>query len=73
MKTLTRFKRTIFIILILSFFQSNAQSNNFKSERTKMAIFNIGFNGLVGGFGSLINKKDGDKNLRLLMGFIKAQ
>lgn len=51
----------------------NAQSDNFRSQRTKMAAFNIGINGLFGGVGSVINKKDGDKNFKTFVkGFYKG-
>ncbi len=59
--------------LVFSTFNLKAQSNNFKSERTKIAVFNIGFNGVIGGIGSLINKKDGDKNFNTFInGFYKG-
>lgn len=63
----------IFCFLVIGTFRLNAQSDNFRSERTKMAIFNIGINGLFGGIGSIINKKDGDKNFRTFInGFYKG-
>lgn len=72
METL-RISIIIFSLLIGTSFNLNAQSNNFQSERTKMAVFNIGVNGLFGGIGSLINKKEGDKNFRTFInGFYKG-
>lgn len=63
----------IFCVLVVGLFRLNAQSDNFRSERTKMAIFNVGVNGLFGGIGSLINKKDGGKNFRTFInGFYKG-
>ncbi len=63
----------IFCFLVVGTFRLNAQSDNFRSERTKMAIFNVGVNGLFGGIGSLINKKEGDKNFRTFInGFYKG-
>ncbi|WP_146106967.1 hypothetical protein [Polaribacter porphyrae] len=49
------------------------QSNNFKSDRTKFAAINVGLNGLFGGVGSLINKKDNKTNFKtFLNGFYKG-
>jgi hypothetical protein len=63
----------IFCVLVVGLFRVNAQSDNFRSERTKMAIFNVGVNGLFGGIGSLINKKEGDKNFKTFInGFYKG-
>lgn len=62
-----------FSLLIGNPFNLNAQSDNFQSERTKMAAFNIGINGLFGGIGSLINKKDEETNFKtFLNGFYKG-
>lgn len=68
-----RMRIIIFCFLVAGTFRLNAQSDNFRSERTKMAIYNIGVNGLFGGIGSLINKKDDDKNFRTFInGFYKG-
>ena len=68
-----RIMMIIFCLLAVGTFRSNAQSDNFRSERTKMAVFNVGVNGLFGGIGSLINKKDADKNFRTFInGFYKG-
>jgi hypothetical protein len=51
----------------------NAQENSFKSDRTKFAIVNLGLNGLFGGLGSLINKKDNTSNFKTFTnGFYKG-
>jgi len=60
-------------LLIGTPFNLTAQSNDFQSERTKMAVFNIGINGLVGGIGSLINNKEEKTNFKtFLNGFYKG-
>ena len=62
-----------FSLLIGNSFNLKAQSNNFQSERTKMAAFNIGINGLFGGIGSLINNNDKETNFKtFLNGFYKG-
>lgn len=62
-----------FSLLIGNPFNLKAQSNNFQSERTKMAAFNIGINGLFGGIGSLINNNDKETNFKtFLNGFYKG-
>lgn len=54
-------------------FNLNAQSNDFQSERAKMAVFNIGINGLIGGIGSLINNKEEKTNFKTFInGFYKG-
>jgi len=43
------------LILIMSIFitlDSFAQPSEFKNQRAQLAVFNIGFNGLIGGLGS---------------------
>lgn len=69
-----KISRIVFLsLLIANPFNLNAQSDNFQSERAKMTIFNIGVNGLFGGIGSFINKKDGDKNFKTFInGFYKG-
>jgi hypothetical protein len=63
----------IFSFLIFSTLNVDAQSDNFKSQRTKMALFNVGVNGLFGGIGSLINKKAGEANFKTFInGFYKG-
>lgn len=62
-----------FSLLIGTPFNLNAQSNKFQSERTKMAAFNIGINGLIGGIGSLINNKEEKINFKTFInGFYKG-
>ncbi|MEM9819913.1 MAG: hypothetical protein AAF985_02530 [Bacteroidota bacterium] len=61
------FRRSSIIIcsfLILNVFGLKAQSDGFRAQRTKMALFNVGFNGLFGGIGSLINKKNGEAGFK---------
>jgi hypothetical protein len=73
MKDFKTKKVIICCLLILSTSQISAQSDNFKSDRTELAIFNIGVNALFGGIGSLINKKDNDTNFKTFAnGFYKG-
>lgn len=54
-------KKNRIVLLFLLFgltTSSLTQENSFRSDRTKFALVNIGLNGLFGGIGSLINKKD---------------
>tara|TARA_R110002126_G_scaffold157104_1_gene304604 strand:+ start:32526 stop:33416 length:891 start_codon:yes stop_codon:yes gene_type:complete len=67
-------KSLILLLLLLCITVNiNAQEDNFKSDRTKFAFINIGLNGLFGGIGSLINKKDNTSNFKTFtMGFYKG-
>lgn len=73
MKALKTQKLVIYCLLMLSTFQLTAQSDNFKSQRVRMAAFNIGVNGLLAGIGSLINKKSNENSLKTFCnGFYKG-
>lgn len=54
----------IFIFLNLTI-TSNAQT--FKEQRTTFALTNIGINGLFGGIGALVNKKEGEKPFKVFL------
>lgn len=63
----------VFFLFTLIILRSNAQQNNFKKDRTKFTVINIGLNGLFGGIGSLINKKDNKTNFKTFAnGFYKG-
>ena len=49
-----------FLTLLCVQLPTVAQADNYKDQRANLAIYNIGFNGLIGGIGSLINQR-GDK------------
>lgn len=49
-------KTAILIFLCLVCISSGAQ--DFRKQRVQMTLFNVGFNGLIGGIGSGINKRD---------------
>ncbi|TRX48050.1 hypothetical protein FNH22_29740 [Fulvivirga sp. M361] len=52
-------KNTGFILLlILLSINAQCQSNEFRNQRAQLAVFNIGFNGLIGGVGRLINNEE---------------
>ncbi len=74
--TMTLFKNkpfvlsTLFILLSLNL---NAQTNDFGRQRSQMALYNVGLNGLIGGLGSLINQKDGNADFKTFArGFYKG-
>lgn len=50
-----------------------AQSDEFKRQRIQLAVFNVGFNGLISGMGSLLNSKDDKPSFQtFLRGFYKG-
>ncbi|MEL7146510.1 MAG: hypothetical protein AAFO69_09095 [Bacteroidota bacterium] len=56
----------IYSLVILIFFSltTNAQTSDFKRQRAQLTVFNVGFNGLIGGVGRLINSKGEEVNIR---------
>lgn len=67
--------KELFILILSIFLTTNclAQSIEFRRQRAQLAVFNIGFNGLIGGFGSLINHKDEKASFRVFVkGFYKG-
>ncbi|QLG43974.1 hypothetical protein [Costertonia aggregata] len=72
--TVVRIRKVIVCsFLICSTFHLNAQPDNFKTQRTKMALYNVGVNALFGGVGSLINKKADETNFKTFInGFYKG-
>lgn len=52
--------KNIRILVLLTMFSINAQcqSNEFRNQRAQLMVFNIGFNGLIGGVGRLINNEE---------------
>lgn len=67
-------KKLLLSALLISIaFKSTAQSSEFKTQRAQLAAFNVGFNGLIGGLGSLINHKDDKANFKTFVeGFYKG-
>lgn len=51
-------KSRIAILTVVLCYSSVLFSQSFEKQRIQFTAFNVGFNGLVGGFGSLINKKE---------------
>jgi hypothetical protein len=45
-------------------FDVQSQSNEFRTQRVQLVAFNIGFNGLIGGIGGMINKKGNKSNFQ---------
>lgn len=71
---LFNYKSTLIVLLtILIKLNTFSQTKEFKSDRTKFAVLNVGLNGLFGGFGNLINKKDNKTNFKTFInGFYKG-
>lgn len=58
-------KNTSFILLLILFsVHAQCQSNEFRNQRAQLAVFNIGFNGLIGGVGRLINNEENISNFQ---------
>ena len=57
-------KRYLAIILAVCI-SFSANSQNYKNQRLKYAVFNIGLNALVGGTGALVNKRQNEKALNV--------
>lgn len=51
-------KTGLVVLLIIFSIDAQCQSNEFRNQRAQLAAFNIGFNGLIGGVGRLLNKKE---------------
>lgn len=69
------FKKNLFVFTLLLHLTSisYSQENTLTSDRTKFALVNVGLNGLFGGIGSLINKKDNTSNFKTFTkGFYKG-
>ena len=49
------------LLLLSTTHLSRAQDSDFRRQHTRLALVNVGFNGLVGGLGSAINKPQGDR------------
>ncbi|MEQ9405126.1 MAG: hypothetical protein RIM99_16160 [Cyclobacteriaceae bacterium] len=49
-----------FVLALLLFPNFNSKAQDYKSQRAQMMVFNVGFNGLIGGIGAGINKKDNE-------------
>ncbi len=67
--------KSIVVLLIVSCIslQSHAQNSDFNRQRASFAAFNIGFNGLIGGVGSLINHRGEKPNFNTFLdGFYKG-
>ncbi|MEL6969993.1 MAG: hypothetical protein AAFZ63_08725 [Bacteroidota bacterium] len=63
----------ILLLTTASTIEIHAQSSEFRTQRAQLAMFNIGFNGLIGGVGSLINSKKDKTNFRTFVkGFYKG-
>ena len=61
-------KMTKAILLILSFaLMTNLNAQDFNKQRRKFAFTNIGINGIVGGFGALVNKRKGEKKIKVFL------
>lgn len=58
MSNLSDMKYRIFVFSLLLTYCLSLSSQSFNRQRVQFTAFNVGFNGLVGGVGSLINKKD---------------
>ncbi len=48
----------LFLVLAVIAINAPCQSNEFRNQRAQLAAFNIGFNGLIGGVGRLINNQE---------------
>lgn len=65
------FRTLLVVFLFLISLESSAQ--DFRSQRNKFLAFNVGFNGLVGGVGAIINKNENQTGGRaFLNGFYKG-
>lgn len=63
----------IFITLVFTSIKTQCQTNDYKSDRTKFTVINVGLNGLFGGIGSLMNKKDNKSSFKTFTnGFYKG-
>ena len=61
------------LLLLMSSVHVDGQSTDFRKQRVQLFVFNAGFNGLVGGVGSLINKQANVSGFRAFTkGFYKG-
>ena len=61
----------IFTLLLIT--NAAGQSSDFRKQRAELGVFNIGFNGLIGGVGSLINSEKSEVNFKtFLRGFYRG-
>lgn len=50
--------KCLLIVFVILSINVQSQSNDFRTQRAQLTAFNIGFNGLIGGVGGWINKKE---------------
>ncbi|MEL6560708.1 MAG: hypothetical protein AAFQ94_21120 [Bacteroidota bacterium] len=52
-------KKIVFVLIItITTLKVQGQSSEFRNQRVQLTIFNVGFNGLIGGVGRVINRSE---------------